>query len=224
MQVSFLAKIALLVLALPVLQVLSCFAVVAAGERKPPESCSYQLQVWNVNLRGVSETRTVRHPYDGVAAAETDAATGCTVCSEDQVEIVVRGLEPFSVCHKLAPQVRTLVSGLVKDGAAIRTVIGYHPIRSRGNPDEEGNRTAFSNHSYGTAIDIDPDKNGLYDDCSSFGPQCRLLRGGAWSPGAPGSLTRDSVVVRSFKAAGFKWGGEIEGKQKDFMHFSPTGY
>ncbi len=24
--------------------------------------------------------------------------------------------------------------------------------------------------------------------------------------------------------AGFKWGGEIAGKQKDFMHFSLTGY
>ena len=30
--------------------------------------------------------------------------------------------------------------------------------------------------------------------------------------------------IQYLKDIGFKWGGEILGKQKDFMHFSPSGY
>jgi hypothetical protein len=31
-------------------------------------------------------------------------------------------------------------------------------------------------------------------------------------------------VVRAFAAAGLRWGGAAAGEQKDFMHFSPSGY
>ncbi|MDQ7050893.1 MAG: hypothetical protein Q9M92_15725 [Enterobacterales bacterium] len=51
-----------------------------------------------------------------------------------------------------------------------------------------------------------------------------MRKGGAWNPSQEGSLTRDHPIVLELKKAGFKWGGEIQGKQKDFMHFSPTGY
>jgi hypothetical protein len=51
------------------------------------------------------------------------------------------------------------------------------------------------------------------------------LRGGAWQPGVdPYSLSADGIVVRELQNLGFRWGGEIAGRQKDFMHFSPTGY
>ncbi len=193
-------------------------------ERVPPVLCTYDMQVWNVKLRNSSQPQHVRHAYDEVSAAETDTATGCTVCSEDQEEISVPPLQPFRVCYRLAAGVRSLIADLIKSGSTISTIVGYHPIRSRGPLAGDGNRTELSNHSYGTAIDINPEENGLYDNCFSFGPQCRLLRGGEWHPGTQGTLTKDDVVVRSFKEAGFNWGGEIEGKQKDFMHFSPTGY
>jgi hypothetical protein len=97
-------------------------------------------------------------------------------------------------------------------------------IKSRGAADGNGNRIGFSNHSFGTAIDINPEQNGLYDNCITFGPQCRLLRGGEWRPGTPGTLDKNGDIVTLFKQAGFQWGGEIVGKQKDFMHFSLTGY
>jgi hypothetical protein len=195
-----------------------------ADGRTAPDLCTYEVQVWNVNLRSSSSLRSVRHAYDAVSPGETDAATGCTVCSEDQVEVLVPPMPAVSVCYRLAPQVRTALERLTKTGAVVDILNGYRVILSRGPLDADGNRTEFSNHSFGTAVDVNPDRNGLYDHCSAFGPRCRLLRGGAWQPEAPGTLTRDSDTVRSFKAAGFRWGGEIEGKQKDFMHFSLTGY
>lgn len=166
----------------------------------------------------------MQHPYLDLAPAETDPVTGCTVCSEDQVEVVVPPLPSVSVCYKFAPRVRAALGRLARNGAIINALSGYRVIRSRGPVDGEGNRSRFSNHSFGTAIDVNPEQNGLYDHCILFGPECRLLRGGAWMPGAPGALTLDSDIVRTFTTAGFKWGGEIAGKQKDFMHFSPTGY
>ena len=189
-----------------------------------PAECTYEMQVWNVNLRSSAQAKKVRHPYDDLSPAETDNATGCTVCSEDQILVDIPPLQPFSVCHRLASRVRTVVHDLLRSGTPLHTVIGYRVIKSRGPVDAQGNRTGFSNHSFGTAIDINPEQNGLYDNCIEFGPQCRLNRGGEWHPGTPGTLERNGEIVSLFKRAGFRWGGEIAGKQKDFMHFSLTGY
>jgi hypothetical protein len=73
-------------------------------------------------------------------------------------------------------------------------------------------------------VDINTNQNGLYENCVSFNSSCRLIKGGAWNPNQQLSLTSDSIIVQEFKRNGFKWGGEIAGQQKDFMHFSPTGY
>lgn len=186
--------------------------------------CTYEMQVWNVHARSGSRLQAVRRPYGEIGPSETDPVSGCTVCSEDQVEIQIPPLEPFRVCRTLAPKVHDIVARLVRNGAPLRTVRGYRVVLSRGAADGNGDRTEFSNHAFGTAIDINPEQNGLYDDCRAFGPGCRLLQGGEWRPGIAGSLTADGETVTAFKAAGFKWGGEIAGNQKDFMHFSLTGY
>lgn len=204
-----------------------CFLVVdgsAAGGRLLPTTCTYDVQVWNVHQMSSESPRTIRHSYDDLTAKETDPSTGCTVCSEDQELVKIPPLLPFSVCFKLAPRVRSVLRDMVRRGAPVRTVVGYHVIKSRGPVDGNGNRTEFSNHSFGTAIDINPDQNGLYDNCMAFGPQCRLLRGGEWKPGVSGTIEVNGDILRAFKDAGFQWGGEILGKQKDFMHFSLTGY
>lgn len=203
---------------------LSLSAWTEAAVRSEPSDCSYEMQVWNVYEKRSVITKNVEHPYSELRPEEIDPVTGCTVCSEDQERISILPLQLFSVCFKLAPRVRSSLGDMVRNGALINTVVGYHVIKSRGPIDGNGNRTGFSNHSFGTAIDINPEQNGLYDTCITFGPACRLIRGGEWRPGTPGTLDKNSDIVSLFKEAGFKWGGEIAGKQKDFMHFSLTGY
>lgn len=197
---------------------------VGAGEVSFSENCSYEMVTWNVNRKSSENKKRVDHAYSSLLSGERDPVTGCTVCSEDQEVINLAPLEPFSVCKKLAPRVRSVLQHLLENGESIHAVVGYHVIKSRGPTDYDGNRTEFSNHSFGTAIDINPAQNGLYDNCIEFGPECRLLRGGEWNPGTPGTLEKNSEIVVRFKKEGFKWGGEIAGKQKDFMHFSLTGY
>ncbi len=186
--------------------------------------CTYTTYKWNVNDRRAVGLHKVVKPYGELSAAEKDAQTGCTVCEEDQVELHFPGLRPFKVCKRLAPRVEKILAELQKRNAPVRDVVGYRVGMTRGNPDKDGNRTGFSNHSYGVALDVNTDQNGLYENCVKFSPACRLRKGGPWNPSQPLSLTPDSAIVLMFKENGFKWGGEIAGQQKDFMHFSPTGY
>jgi hypothetical protein len=197
---------------------------VQAQDRPLPLTCTYEALIWNVDQKRSVEVSTIHHPYGELAPEEIDPMTGCTVCSEDQSLIHVPPFPVFSVCSRIAPGVQAVFEELNRKGAPIFTVIGYHVIKSRGPIDSKGNRTGFSNHSFGTAIDINPEQNGLYDRCIQFGPDCRLIRGGEWRTGVRGTLERNDDVVTALKSAGFRWGGEIAGTQKDFMHFSLTGY
>ncbi len=190
-----------------------------------PLTCSYDSYSWNVHQKKAVNFAHVSHPYSQLAREEVDPHTGCTVCSEDQVEVNIAGLPPFPICRKLAPELKPALTYLIRSGVHIERIIGYRPGKSRGNTDVDGNRTIFSNHAFGTALDINPAHNGLYGNCIRFGPQCRLLKGGAWRPGSdPASLVPDGEVVQVMRSIGLQWGGEIEGRQKDFMHFSISGY
>ena len=204
--------------------IFSFFCYISAVAAEPPETCSYETFVWNVaRSRSVQHVK-VHHSYHELDPEEIDPATGCTVCSEDQEYIQLPHMASFRICKNLAPAVRTALSGLIASGEPVFEVIGYRVGKTRGRADENGNRTGFSNHSYGIALDINPGMNGLYTNCYSFGVGCRLLRGGAWRPDKPGGLSATSPIVEALKQAGFQWGGEIQGRQKDFMHFSPSGY
>ena len=146
------------------------------------------------------------------------------MCEEDQRLIKIGTLPPFKVCKKWASDIRYHLTKLLNAGEPIYKVAGYRVGMTRGDIDDRGNRIQFSNHSFGIAIDINDEQNGLYDHCMVFGPDCRLRKGGEWEPGNKASLTKNSHVVQVMKRLGFKWGGEIKGSQKDFMHFSPSGY
>ena len=189
-----------------------------------PTTCTYTTYRWSVPLKRGVDHRTVRHPYADLRPEEVDAATDCSVCEEDQEWIEVANLPPFRLCRKLAPQIGAALQRLAESGVPLISLTGYRVGMTRGPTDADGLRTAFSNHSFGVALDVNAELNGLYDHCPSFGPDCRLLLGGRWQPDAPGGLSADSAVVEGLREAGLRWGGEIAGKQKDFMHFSPTGY
>jgi len=98
-------------------------------------------------------------------------------------------------------------------------------VRSKGTLNADGERTELSNHAFGTAIDINRMQNGLYNNCYEWGPACELTLGGRWRPGEiKGSLSPNGGIVQKMKSLGFKWGGEIPSLQKDFMHFSLSGF
>jgi len=187
-------------------------------------TCSYTTYQWNTKTRKAENYQRVVKPRSDLTASEVDSATGCSVCEEDQIELRFSGLPPFKLCKYLAAKATHIVEHLQRRNAVLLDVVGYRVGMTRGAIDANGLRTEFSNHSFGVALDINTEQNGLYDNCLSFGPSCRLIKGGAWSAKDPRSLTADSDVVRVFKENGFLWGGEIAGKQKDFMHFSPSGY
>ncbi len=189
-----------------------------------PLTCTYETFNWNVREQRPVNVRTVIHPYAELTPEEIDPKTGCTVCREDQRLVQVGKLKPFLVCSKVADAVRNTLERLLASGETVQEVTAYRPGRTRNPLDADGNRTGFSNHAYGAAIDINRTQNGLYDDCPQFSPACRLIQGGPWIPGNRGALGRDTPIVRGMRQAGFRWGGEIAGKQKDFMHFSLTGY
>lgn len=68
--------------------------------------------------------------------------------------------------------------------------------------------TTYSEHSYGTAIDINPKENPLTTSTKALDTKVK------------GTIT--AAVVQAFKDAGFKWGGDWTSK-KDYQHFSVSG-
>lgn len=191
---------------------------------KAQDICSYQTWAWDTHSRKAVNHEVVHKPYSDISADEVDAYTGCSVCEQDQQEISVAPLKPFKMCWVLASQVEEALRHLLVTGEPITEVVGYRVGLTRGPVDAAGLRTRFSNHAFGIALDINPQANGLYENCVEFGESCRLIRGGEWFPGQPGSISADGAIVAGFDRIGLRWGGEISGRQKDFMHFSPDGY
>ena len=80
--------------------------------------------------------------------------------------------------------------------------------------------TRFSEHAYGTAIDINPVQN-PYVRGTTVEPEA----GRAYldrSNVRPGMIVADDPVVRAFAAAGWEWGGDFS-TLKDYQHFSASG-
>ena len=193
-----------------------------ADERTPPQ-CHYELGVWNVAAGKVLERRRINKPKSELTPEEIDE-WGCTPCIEDQVSVTLSNGVSFQMCSRLAEPVRQALETVLERGLPIETVVGYRPSMSKGPVDERQNRTQLSHHAFGSALDINEAHNGLYTNCIRWSPSCRLIRGGHWQAGTALSLTKDHPVVREMMAIGFLWGGEIQGIQKDMMHFSKSGY
>jgi hypothetical protein len=79
----------------------------------------------------------------------------------------------------------------------------------------------FSQHAYGLAIDINPVQN-PYVTADGFVRNLKARRYLDRSKRLPGMIHRGDVVVRSFAAIGWSWGGDWSG-DKDYMHFSRPG-
>lgn len=77
-------------------------------------------------------------------------------------------------------------------------------------------RTAWSEHTFGTAIDINPLVNPYIKGSVVVPPN------GVYFADIPGTITRDSIAVTAMRRAGLRWGGDWV-TSKDFMHFSVSG-
>ncbi|MEZ4472924.1 MAG: M15 family metallopeptidase [bacterium] len=194
--------------------------------------CTYKTYAWDVQKKRGVNNETIRKTRGELADDERDPAVpACTVCSEDQVDVQIAGLPAVTVCKLYADRVRTALEAAKADGFEIKTLIGYRVGRTRGAI--KGTlRTEFSNHSYGTAIDINAEQNGLYGSCglkqtptrTADLKGCKLRVGGAWDPEKRPKVTvrEGGPAWRAFTAF-WKWGGARTDQTRDFMHFSPTG-
>jgi hypothetical protein len=116
------------------------------------------------------------------------------VLSWDQSRSVER-----MTCHRLLQPVFERCFGEL-EGAGLQSKLTSFGGCFSFRPQHRG--TKLSTHSWGIAIDLDPELN----------PQ-----------GSPGHM--DAGIVKIFREAGFKWGGEWQGAQHDPMHFQfCTGY
>jgi hypothetical protein len=80
--------------------------------------------------------------------------------------------------------------------------------------------THWSQHAYGRAIDVNPIENPYVSGgTSSHAASKRYLDR---SRHRPGMAYEGGVLVESFRAAGWGWGGTWSGI-KDYQHFSSTG-
>lgn len=70
----------------------------------------------------------------------------------------------------------------------------------------------LSNHAYGRAIDINPFQN-PYIRINYISP-----KGSSYNPNKPGTITKDSFLVKEFKKRGWTWGGDWK-TLKDYQHF-----
>ncbi len=187
-----------------------------------PKFCSYTYSVWNARERRSEGPYRVTKLYTELQTHERGPG-GCSVCDEDQVPVRLSNGVTFKVCGAFREAFQSGLEAALSAGEVIESVTGHRPSKSRGHLDGQGRRTEFSNHAYGAALDVNEAQNGLYDFCVTWSPSCQLIKGGRYVPGGPRSFTSRSPLVRALRDRGLRWGGEITGKQKDFMHFSPDG-
>lgn len=186
-------------------------------------NCHYSTWTWDIKAGRAVNHEKVEKNRSKLAKDEKDPFSNCTICEEDQVWVRLKGISPFRVCRYYVKPIKKILIEAKEKGFPIYEVIAYRVGKSRGEADERGLRTKYSNHSYGSAIDINANFNGLYDQCFIFNSQCKLIRGGRWNSSNPAAITKNSVLYQQFLKMGWKWGGELKGKQKDFMHFSKGG-
>jgi hypothetical protein len=81
-------------------------------------------------------------------------------------------------------------------------------------------QTAWSQHAYGRAVDVDPFQNPyirgdvvLPELARAYTDRTRLR---------PGMILANGPVVAAFRSVGWGWGGNFK-TLKDYMHFSANG-
>ncbi|MDQ2622455.1 MAG: M15 family metallopeptidase, partial [Actinomycetota bacterium] len=84
-----------------------------------------------------------------------------------------------------------------------------------------GRPGVWSEHAYGRAIDLNPVENPWVEPSGHVSPPAGRPYARR-KPHRKGMVTPRGAVVRTFAAAGWKWGGNWSGV-KDYQHFSTSG-
>lgn len=118
--------------------------------------------------------------------------------------------------HKaIAQDVYNACLAAQQEGFKIYEIGGYGSWRWNDNAGKAGG-LPHSQHCYGLAVDINSTENGQFKNGK---PTSNWF----YSPGSnPYSIKPDSSLVKTFKAAGWGWGGDWT-SSKDYMHFSFCG-
>lgn len=137
------------------------------------------------------------------------------------------------VARSVASNIAGAFGQLYGDRFQIRRI---HPVTQYGADDDASmaanNTSAFncravvggsgwSEHAYGTAIDLNPVQNPYVRSATVLPPS-----GQPWadrSVQAPGMIHHDDAVHRAFAAIDWRWGGEWSGATRDYQHFSRSG-
>lgn len=148
---------------------------------------------------------------DGLPQTEAEMQKYLTTVSIDVIDkdgnLTKRNL---TVHRALADDVEAIFAEIAAAGFAAYDVGAYSWRQMAAS----GNR---SHHSYGVAIDINPNENYMVKNG-------KIIAGNCWSPSNnPYSIGPDSAVVKAFQSRGWVWGGTWN-SSKDYMHFSYTGY
>lgn len=144
---------------------------------------------------------------------------------------------PMVVHRSVAADVLGVFRALFEARFPIERVALARRFRAGGDPNDRRNITAafncrpvvtpdgpgsaFSQHAYGLAVDVNPLQNPYV--AADGRVRNRFARPYVdRSQDLPGMIHADDVVVRVFGAIGWSWGGRWSGA-KDHMHFSLTG-
>ena len=114
---------------------------------------------------------------------------------------------PLTVHKKLEPEIRLIFDEMMKvKNFRIKPDVDSYEWRLT-----ESGTGRMSQHSYGVAIDINPDDNPA------------TYTGGSYNPGGNYFSITDEIV-QIWKKHGFYWGGDWNGYYKDYMHFTYTNH
>jgi hypothetical protein len=171
------------------------------------------------DLSGEASTVALAPPHglDEICATFGDIfgyiATDHTLEAAWQSEFLARITLPFPLiiswdhsqrvtaitCHKLLTKIVTGVFDCIQSSGLQNKITSFGGCFSF-RPQRTG--TKLSTHAWGIAIDLNPETN---------------------QQGTAGDM--DAAVIATFREAGFKWGGDWQGKTRDPMHFQfCTGY
>jgi hypothetical protein len=81
-------------------------------------------------------------------------------------------------------------------------------------------QTAWSQHAYGRAVDVDPFQNPYVKGHLVLPELARAYTDRTWR--RPGMIFANGPVVAAFRSVGWGWGGNFR-TLKDYMHFSANG-